>query len=227
MEKRRIIVFAPHPDDETWGCGGTIAKKLREGYKVLIVVMTDGRYAFKKVLGIDSDPTPEELKEIRKEEVKRAVKILGVPEENLVFLNFIDGELEKHEKEAEEKVVEILSENNPSEIYIPYKKDSHPDHRATYRIVKKAIKKLGLHASLYQYSIGQRYARIGPIIDSLINLFKHHMIRVDISEFLTLKETAVKEFKSEVSIISSKQEKPLAENISKFVKSYEIFYIDC
>ena len=52
------------------------------------------------------------------------------------------------------------------------------------------------------------------------------MIRVDISEFLPLKEAAVKEFKSEVSIISSKQEKPLAENISKFIKNYEVFYIN-
>ena len=224
--KKKAIVFAPHPDDETWGCGGTIAKKLREGYEILIVVMTDGRYAFKKVLGIDSDPTPEELKEIRKEEIKRAVKILGVPEENIVFLNFIDGELEKHEKEAEEKVAKILSENDPAEIYIPYKKDSHPDHRATYRIVKNVIKKLNISASIYQYSIGQKYARIGPIIDSLLNIFKHNMIRIDISEFFSLKKAAVKEFKSEVSIISSKQQKPLAEDISKFLKKQEVFYVD-
>jgi len=70
--KKKIVVFAPHPDDETWGCGGTIAKKLREGYEILIVVMTDGRYAFKKVLGIDSDPTPEELKEIKKRRNKKS-----------------------------------------------------------------------------------------------------------------------------------------------------------
>ena len=224
--KKKIVVFAPHPDDETWGCGGTIAKKIREGYEVQIVIMTDGRYAFQSVLGIDSDPTPEELKEIRREEVKRAVKILGVPEENMVFLDFVDGELENHENEAVEKVVKILNENDPAEIYIPYKKDGHPDHRATYRIVKNAIKKLGISTSVYQYSIGQKYARIGPIIDSLINLFKRHMIHVDISEVFPLKETAVKEFKSEVSVISDKQKKPLAEDISKFLRKQETFYID-
>ena len=84
---KKIIIFAPHPDDETLGCGGTIAKRISEGYEVFVVVMTDGRYAFMNVLDIDSDPTPEELKEIRKEEVKRATGILGVPEENLVFLD--------------------------------------------------------------------------------------------------------------------------------------------
>ena len=221
---KKVIVFAPHPDDETWGCGGTIAKRISEGYEVLIVVMTDGRYAFQKMLGIDSDPTPEELKEIRKDEVKRAVKILGVPGKNIVFLGFIDGKLENHEKKAVEKVVEIL--NDPAEVYLPYKKDAHPDHRATYRIVKNAIGKLGINVSIYQYSIGQKYAHMGPIIDSLLNLFKHNIIRVDISNFLSLKKGAVKEFRSEVSIISSKQRKPLEENVNKLLKREEVFYVD-
>ena len=219
-------MFAPHPDDETFGCGGTIAKKISEGYEVLIVVMTDGRYAFQKVLGIDSDPTPEELKEIRKDEVKRAVKILGVPGKNIVFLDFIDGELKNHEAEAVEKVIEIFNGNDPVEVYFPYKKDAHPDHRATHRIVKNAIGKLGINVSMYQYSIGQKYAHIGPIIDSLLNLFKHNIIRVEISKFLSLKKGAVKEFRSEVSIISSKQRKPLEENVNKFLKREEVFYVD-
>lgn len=219
-------MFAPHPDDETWGCGGTIAKKISEGYEVLIVVLTDGRYSFQKVLGINSDPTPEELKEIRKDEVKRAVKILSVPEKNIVFLDFIDGELENHEEEAVEKVVEIFNENDPVEVYFPYKKDAHPDHQAAYRIVKNAIRKLGINVSAYQYSIGQKYARVGPIIDSLLNIFKHNLIRINISKFLSLKKDAIKEFRSEVSIISSKQRKPLVKNINKLLKMEEVFYVD-
>ena len=225
--KKRIIVFAPHPDDETWGCGGTIAKKISEGYEVLIVVMTDGRHAFSKVLGIESEPTPSELKEIRKEEVKRATRVLGVPEENLLFLDFEDAMLEKNEREAQEKIFEILRENPPPiEVYFPYEKDYHMDHRVTNRIVRNSIKKLGLRTMGYQYSIIQKYGRISPLIDAFFNLFRHNMIRVDISEFLSLKEAAVKEFKSEISIISSRQKKPLVEEIGKFLKNEEIFYID-
>ncbi|MCW3986032.1 MAG: PIG-L family deacetylase [Candidatus Bathyarchaeota archaeon] len=225
--KEKIIVFAPHPDDETWGCGGTIAKRISEGYEVTIVVITDGRYAFSKVLGINSDPTPDELKEIRKEEVKRATRILGVPEEKLVFLDFEDGKLERNEMEAQEKVIEILRENPASvEVYFPYERDYHLDHRVTNRIVRKSIKKLGLHAMIYQYSIAQKYGRIGPLIDIFLNLFRHNMIRVDISEFLPLKEAAVKEFKSEISIISSRQKRPLVDKIGKLLKNEEIFYID-
>jgi len=223
---KRIIVFAPHPDDETLGCGGTVAKRISEGYEVLIVVMTDGKYAFSEVLGINSDPSPEELKQIRREEVKRAVKNLGVPEENIIFLDFEDGKLKENSKEAEEKVTQILKENCPAETYFPYEKDDHTDHRATNRIIRNSIRKLGLPILKYQYSIYQRYSRVGPIVDKLLNFFKRNMIQVDISEFLSLKEVAMKEFKSETTIISSNQESPILTKIKSFLKNKETFYID-
>jgi len=227
--KGKIIVFAPHPDDETFGCGGTIAKRISEGYDVLIVVMTDGRYSFLKVLGIDSDPTPEELKEIRKEEVKRATRILGVPEENLIFVDFIDDTLEDNEKEAENKVFGILSENRPTEVFLPYKRDGHPDHRVTYRIVKSSIKKLGTPAKMYQYSILHKYAQFGPIIDALLNLLRYNsIVYEDITQFLSIKEAAIKQFESELRVISSKQQIPITDtkSIRKFLKNKELFYID-
>lgn len=227
MSKRKVIVFAPHPDDETWGCGGIIAKRVSDGYEVFIVILTDGRHAFSSGLGIYSDPTPEELIEIRSEEAKRAVRILGVREENLFFLGFEDGMLEKNEGGVQEKVEEILGANPfPIEVYFPYEKDYHIDHRVTNRVVRKAIKKLGLRTIKCQYSISQRYGRIGPLIDVFLNIFRHNMIRVDISEFLSLKESAAREFKSGISIISSQQRKPLVKGIDKFLKRREIFYID-
>ena len=56
--EHNVIIFSPHPDDETLGCGGTIAKKVKEGYQVKIVFMTDGRNAFSKILKINSCPSP-------------------------------------------------------------------------------------------------------------------------------------------------------------------------
>lgn len=223
---KKIIVFTPHPDDETLGCGGTIAKRISEGYDVLIVVMTDGRHAFLNIFGIDSDPTPEELKEIRKEEVKRAVGILGVPEENLIFLDFVDRTLENNEEKAEEKVAEILSENRPMEVYFPYKRDGHPDHRAAYRIVRNSIRKSGISALTYQYSITHKYARVGSIVDVFLNFLRLNMVRVDVSKFLLLKETAIKEFRSELTAVSSRQHKPIINGVKKFLNSEEMFYIE-
>ncbi|RLI41413.1 hypothetical protein DRO69_11590 [Candidatus Bathyarchaeota archaeon] len=226
MVKKRIVVFAPHPDDETFGCGGTIAKKISEGYEVLIVVMTDGRYAFLNVLGIESDPTPEQLKEIRKEELKRAVKHLGVPETNLIFLDFVDGTLANREKEVEEKVAEVLSKHRPDEVYLPSKRDGHPDHRAACRIVKNSVMKLGIKPVKYQYQITHKYARIGPFVEAFINLFTNKRVHVDVSRFLHIKKLAIEEFKSEITAVSSRQHKPVIESVKKFLKEKEMFYVD-
>jgi LmbE family N-acetylglucosaminyl deacetylase len=222
----KVIVFAPHPDDETFGCGGTIAKKIAEGYEVLIVVMTDGRYAFLKMLNIDTDPTPEELKEIRKEEAKRAAKILGVSEENLIFLDFEDGKLQDNVDEAERKVIEILKIHRPVEVYFPYKSDVHPDHRATRRIVKDACAKSGLSTICYQYSTFHKYMRLGPIIDRALGILRHNIIRVDVSMFLSRKKAAIKEFKSELAIISRAQKYPLIKDkdVKKILRSKELFF---
>lgn len=215
--KKRVIVFAPHPDDETFSCGGTIARRVNEGYDVLIVVMTDGRYAFLKILNIDSDPTPEELKEIRKGEVKRAAKILGVPEGNLIFLDFEDGSLQNNMEEAERRVTEILKLHSPVEVYFPYKSDVHPDHQAARRIVRGALAKSGLSISCYQYSTFHKYMRLGPMIDRALGIIRRNIIRVDVSMFLSKKEAAIKEFKSELAIISKVQKYPLikAKDIKK------------
>jgi LmbE family N-acetylglucosaminyl deacetylase len=224
--KGRVVVFAPHPDDETLGCGGTIAKKLAEGYEVIIVVMTDGKFLLLKSFGIDNDPSPEQVKDIRREEVLRATKILGLPEKNVIFLDFVDGTLEENEEAAEEKVTEILEKYTPSEVYFPFERDAHPDHQAANRIVKKAVEKLGIMPNMYRYTILHKVAHFGPLIESLASIFKRDRVYVDVSKFLPLKIKAIKEFKSELTAISPKQKRPLTKDFKKFLKKKEKFYID-
>lgn len=226
--RKSILVFAPHPDDETLGCGGTIAKKSSEGYEVIVVVLTDGRHAFSKVLGIDSDPTPEELKQIRREETMRAIATLGIPKENLFFLDFEDGMLGKHEKEIEEKIMEIMKKYPPVEVYFPSAKDYNPDHQATNRIVKQSIQKSRLRPVKLEYSITQRYARVGPFLEKLVNLVKNDIAEIDISEFAGLKERAVNEFKSQISMISKEQKSPIIEHtrVEKYLTNKEKFHTD-
>jgi LmbE family N-acetylglucosaminyl deacetylase len=217
-----MIVFSPHPDDAALGCGGTIAKRMSGGFQVFIVMMTDGRHAFSRI-GIFSEPSPEEVKQIRKEESIEATKILGVPEKNLFFFDFEDGTLEKHEKEATEKAVEVIKKHWPADIYYPFRRDTHPDHRATNRIVRRALHQLRFTGS-YEYTITHTSARVGPVIEGLISLSKGNRVEVDTSEFLDLKEKALKAYKSTMTIISSKQEKPLHPSVDRFLKRREVFY---
>lgn len=220
-------MFAPHPDDETWGCGGTIAKRISEGAEVFVVVMTDGRYSHLVAFGPETNPTPERLKTIRHEEIVRATSILGVPKGNLFFLDFEDGKLEAHREKAEAEVSEILVGSRPSEVYFPSEKDFHVDHRATCAIVEGAIGKLGFSPEAYRYSIRQKFGRVGPVVDSLLNVLKHNIVKVDIAEFLPLKRAAVREYKSEVAVISKKQERPITSGrrMARFLRNEERFYV--
>jgi LmbE family N-acetylglucosaminyl deacetylase len=224
MKKDTVVVFAPHPDDETLGCGGTIAKETSEGSEVSVVVMTDGRYALKS-LGIETDPTPEELKEIRKKELRSALKILGVQEENTVFFDFEDSSLVNNEKSLEKKVQEVLDRNYPSEVYVTSAKDLHLDHRVANRIVRNGLSKLGLNVNVYQYIIAPR-ARREKVLDLFLNLWKQDMVYVDISDFLQLKKAALKKYKSQIATISSKQVKPVLSSswVASHLKDREVFF---
>jgi LmbE family N-acetylglucosaminyl deacetylase len=219
------MVFAPHPDDETLGCGGTMMKRAGEGYEVVVVVMTDGKYALLKEFGGDSNPTPEELKKIRKEEVIRATERLGVSNKNLLFLDFEDGGLGERRKEVEKKVIELLREYSPVEVYFPYVKDTNADHHIASLIIRGSIEKLGLPVRGYQYSIFQKYARVGPVKDRFLNIFRRNLVCVDISQFLQQKKAAVKEFRSQTTIISDKQKTPVVENVDWFLGNEEIFHL--
>jgi len=227
-----IIVFAPHPDDETLGCGGTIAKKISEGYNVSIVFLTDGRNAYLEDFGITSEPTPYELQEIRKEEAKRVANILGVKEENLFFLGIEDGMLERNEEVAQVHIINILSKTSPIEVYLPYEKDLHIDHRLTNRIVRNSIAKLNLHPIEYQYTIWRAqdaaaYTRIKLLKETIFNLLKHDLVYVSFPNFLPLKKMAIAEYKSQIAILFDWQKRPVLESwfVKRFLKSKEKFFV--
>ncbi|WP_253823017.1 PIG-L family deacetylase [Acidianus sp. RZ1] len=97
-----VLVIAPHPDDETLCCGGSIMKFLEAGGKVKVVIVTDGRYgaSIKELKGT------EELVRIRKEESLRAFKKLGVTQ--FLFLDFEDTRV----KDNKEKIKHSLSKDH-------------------------------------------------------------------------------------------------------------------
>jgi LmbE family N-acetylglucosaminyl deacetylase len=220
----RIIVFAAHPDDETLGCGGTILKRMSEGFEIIIVVMTDGRHSLSHSFGISSNPTPDELIQIRKKEFLKAAKVLNVPENNLLFFDFEDGNLAEHSVEAAKKVVEVLDQFKPVEVYYPYRKDSNKDHQAANRIIGDSVESMGFSTRQYQYSIAQTFSRIGPFVAQLLNYVLHHLVFVDISQFVGKKETAIRKYQSQTTIIANGQKRPVIADVNKFLKAREMFY---
>jgi LmbE family N-acetylglucosaminyl deacetylase len=140
------IVFSPHQDDETLGCGGTIIRKCEAGAEVKIVFMTDGSRSHNHLI-------PEaELITLRQQEAIKAAQILGVSSDNVVFLAFCDGELAPSSTKALAQVNKLLEQNQPQQVYIPYVRETHPDHLATNQIVLAALNNYQ-QVVVYEYPI--------------------------------------------------------------------------
>ena len=82
-----VLILATHPDDETLGCGGLIARRVHEGRRVVVVVLTDGRALLRR-FGIAANPSETEVSAMRKEETRRSVEILGARAADIRFLDF-------------------------------------------------------------------------------------------------------------------------------------------
>ncbi|MDI6827149.1 MAG: PIG-L family deacetylase [Armatimonadota bacterium] len=96
MAGQKIVIFAPHPDDETLGCGGLIQQALQAGADVKVVVVTNGEYPeidviiFEKTVKL----TPESfirLGYMRQRETLSALRYLGLPAKNVIFLGYPNG----------------------------------------------------------------------------------------------------------------------------------------
>jgi LmbE family N-acetylglucosaminyl deacetylase len=141
------MVFAPHPDDETLGCGGAILQKRRVGAAVRIVFLTDGSGSHANLVPRD------ELKATRAGEALGAAKALGVAEEDVFLLGFPDAALASHHEAAVAGVVELLRRHRPAQLFVPYARGEHPDHVSTNRIVYAAVARVGLSVTMLEYAV--------------------------------------------------------------------------
>lgn len=144
---RPALVVAPHPDDETLGCGGTIVKKRLAGAPVTIVFMTDGSKSHCRLMDED------ELRAIRRKEALAAASVLGVDDCDVVFLNFSDGNLRESRNAAVERLVELIENTRVEQIFTPYRDDVTDDHVVTTAVVEHAVGKCGRNMTVYEYPI--------------------------------------------------------------------------
>jgi LmbE family N-acetylglucosaminyl deacetylase/glycosyltransferase involved in cell wall biosynthesis len=116
LRAERLLVLAPHPDDEVIGCGGLVAQHLREGRVVHIAVVTDGAEANTNAAD-------------REEESRRGVARLG-DGATLEFLGFPDRGLDDS---VAPRLRELLLDVRPDLIAVPSPIEIHPDHLALAR----------------------------------------------------------------------------------------------
>jgi LmbE family N-acetylglucosaminyl deacetylase len=126
----RVLVIAPHPDDETIGCGGTIALHARAGDQVTVAIVTDGGSS--RAGGIERG----RMVAIRRIEAERAIATLG-REVRLVQMGLPEGEWQ--DAELMERLASLWTQVKPTLIYSPSRIDFHPEHVGVARALAAAL----------------------------------------------------------------------------------------
>ncbi|MCF8127559.1 MAG: PIG-L family deacetylase, partial [Deltaproteobacteria bacterium] len=173
---RRVLVLAPHPDDETFACGGSLALHAQAGDPVKIVFLTNGA---------KGDSTGKIEKEgymvLRQEEAKRACEILGVSD--LEFWPYEDRSL-AGARGALGRMVDLLNDFRPELVYVPSPLEVHPDHRATCFLLCDALRSGDFSFEAAFYEVGQ------PITVNTL---------VDITPVLAQKNQAIDRYVSQLN----------------------------
>lgn len=140
LQERHVLVSLAHPDDETFGCGGTIALYTKAGIPVTYICATRGEMG--RNMGRPVAATRESLPVIREAELLEAMRILGVKDTR--FLGIWDKLVEFQEPEAlANRVKAVIEELNPS-LVITFHPEygGHPDHCAIGRATIRAVEML-------------------------------------------------------------------------------------
>ncbi len=150
---RRILVVAPHPDDETLGCGGLIAAAVARGSRVHTLFVTDG--------GASHPPSPAwprpRLAMAREREAEEALRLLGAGEQPRTFLRLPDAAMPATGSEewtsARDRIADLIREFDPDLVVLPWRRDPHCDHRDSHTLVCEGLRAAGCAAPCLEYAI--------------------------------------------------------------------------
>ncbi len=187
----KVMVFAPHPDDDVFGCGGSIAKHTKNGDLVLVTYMTSGDAGSLKY-------NKAELAALREREAGDAAYTLGVSRDNLIFLRNPDGYLEYSQKNLV-SVIELIRQCQPHIVYLPHKDDGHKDHQKTYEIVAESIMRAA--GPWFQECRGQPWSVTTALCYEFWTPLQEVSFTEDISDFIDMKVTALRQHESQIADI--------------------------
>jgi LmbE family N-acetylglucosaminyl deacetylase len=179
----KVLVIAPHPDDEVLGCGGSIAVHNRKGDEIYVCIVTKAY----------TPDWSEDVIKRKKNEIANANRILGIKE--TYFLDFPTVRLDTiPQKELNDLIFKVVNKDRPQIVYIPYKGDLNRDHRLVFEsslvavrpIINHKIKRVLSYETLSETDWGSPLETFAP------NVY------VDISDTMQTKIEALKAYKDEI-----------------------------
>lgn len=175
---KRILVLAPHPDDEAIGCGGTLLKHVKDGDTVHVVFLTSGEKG-------GHGRSEAETIRVREGESRAAAKILGV--RRLEFWHLPDGAV-KPTATGIAQMRAKFKQFKPDVIYVTHDRETHPDHRGAVRLLRRSLRSLrGKTPIVLGYEVWTPIQKLDEI--------------VDISPFMERKLRAVRTYRSQCAVV--------------------------
>jgi LmbE family N-acetylglucosaminyl deacetylase len=145
IRERRVVIIAPHPDDEVLGAGGLIQKALRDRHPIEVIAVTDGEASHPQ----SETFSPTRFATLRAQESDEALKRLGWLRPLVTRLHLPDGDLQARGEELFDALVNTLL---PDDLCVaPWRRDGHPDHDATGEVALRASQEVG--ATLMSYLV--------------------------------------------------------------------------
>jgi LmbE family N-acetylglucosaminyl deacetylase len=190
---RRCVVIAPHPDDETLGCGGVILHRLATGANVSIVLLTDGSGP------ATHHPIDLDLVHRRHAEFRRATGILGVAPADLHFLNLKDGTLGSlgpaERASPARRLAEICDSLAADEIFVTSRDDGSSEHEGAFRLVADALARSTRKPVLREYPVWSWW---NPLLLLRPLLRAPRVWRCDLGTAVSRKKSALAAYASQI-----------------------------
>ena len=188
--KKRVLVLAPHNDDETLGVGATMAKHVANGDEVFVSVLTS----------IDeNNPVMKPNKSEIRAETKQAMEILGVNYNNVIYRDLPNVLLNDEPMYKVNKVVvDVVKEVGPDVLYIPFINDLHKDHREIVYAAQVAARTCtDFGRNIKEVMMYETLSETHWNIESVEGGFLPNVFN-EIYDFLDLKLQAVQAYKSQL-----------------------------
>ncbi|MBE9009061.1 PIG-L family deacetylase [Pseudanabaenaceae cyanobacterium LEGE 13415] len=218
IDPGRVLIVAPHPDDETLGCGGAIAMLRSRNESVQVLVVSDGTLSHPRSRKF---PAPV-LRALREQETLNALQILGV--ESATFLRLPDGSIEDHISTALDQVISYLQSTSPTTIFLPWRCDPHPDHRATWQLIHQALLTLSIAPRIIEYPIWDWDIEQRGSISTTVKVTGW---RLDTATVQSLKQQAIEQYRSQTTdLINDDPDgfRLTPEMLSNFAQPWELFF---
>ena len=187
-DSRRVLIVAPHPDDETLGCGGLVAKLARSRTAFQFVFVTDGSASH---LGSQSW-SRQRLAAQRKAGAEEALNRLGVSYSPRVFLGLTDSAMPAafsgEWQNALMRLEAISRAFHPDLALLPWRRDPHRDHQDSWMLAHTALRRAGCSCLTLEYAIW---------LDELGELENHpraneaDLVMIDVASALDAKRSAI------------------------------------